>query len=788
MRQDPLPVDEHVAHIRELLAAHRALVLSAAPGAGKTTRVPPALVDGGGVILLQPRRVAARAVARRIAEERGWTIGREVGWQIRFERRYASDTRLLVVTEGILTARLQQDPLLLSFATVVLDEFHERSIHADLGLALTRQAWLARDDLRILVMSATLEVERVARFLGDCPVLQLPGSPHPLEIEYAPDEPLRAAVDGVIGRARGQILCFLPGAREIEAARAELAPRAASAGIELVPLYGSLDGGTQDEALRATEQRRIILTTNIAETSLTVPGVSAVIDTGAVKVARYDAARGVDSLVLERVTQDSADQRAGRAARLGPGIVRRLWDRRDRLRPHREPEIARVDLAGPLLDLLAWGGNPYGFEWFETPPAERVAAAMRLLRRLGAIEGGDEAPRVTRLGRELQRVPLHPRLARILIDGRGAPEIAAACALLSEAPTTRSAPASTMVTAATTTCDLLLRIDRFAGEPGHVRAVAHELRRIARDALGTGVAARAAEHELRHALFTGYADRLAKRRPDAPDRVTLATGHGAALSRESGVREGEYLVALDLVAAQREGIAEARIRLASRVEREWIAPTSTTVEHRLDAASGRVRASRVARFDALVVSATPVAPDPAVAADLLRDAWLARGPDARTIQLLRRARFAGIELDVPALAQQAAAGAESLDDIDVETQLPFAVTRALKADAPASLVVPSGRTIPLEYVEDGSVAASVKLQEMFGLGESPRLGPSRVPVTLHLLAPNGRPVQTTRDLQSFWERTYPEVRKELRGRYPKHPWPEDPWTAPPTHRPRRQRP
>ena len=774
---EPLPIDAHIGEVRACLARSRAVVLSAAPGAGKTTRVPPALLDSGPLILLQPRRVAARAVARRIAGERGWTLGGEVGWQIRFERRFSRETRLLVVTEGILTARLQQDPLLSDFATVVLDEFHERSVHADVGLALARQAWLARDDLRIVVMSATLDVTPIAGFLDDCPTVQVPGEPHPLTIEYAPGESVRDAVAALVARTSGQLLCFLPGAGEIERARAAMLPLAASRALQVVPLHGSLAADAQDEAVQAATERRVILATNIAETSITVPGVSAVIDTGLVKMARYDAERGVDSLSLERVTQDSADQRAGRAARLGPGIVRRLWDSRDRLRPHREPEITRVDLAGPLLDLLGWGADPESFEWFEAPPQNRVTAALQLLQRLGAIESAGTAPCVTPLGRLLQRIPLHPRLARILVDGRGAPEIAAACALLAE-------PLSLEPGGVSTTCDLLPAIDRFERQPYHARQVAQELRRIAEAALDGDVATSASEDALRHALFTAYGDRLARRRSGSIDRLTLATGHGAALARESGVRDGDYLVALDVVAAERDGIAESRIRAASRVEPEWIAPTSITSEHRLDRETGRVRAWRVARYDELVLSDTPATPDPAIAASLLRDAWLAREPDPQTAQLLRRLRFAGLEADVPALVQVAAMNAGALDEIDLEPYLPFETTRALAERAPRSIVVPSGRTTRLDYADDGSVSASVKLQELFGLAESPTIGTAHVPVTFHLLAPNGRPVQTTRDLRSFWQRTYPEVRRELRGRYPKHPWPEDPWTARPTHRTR----
>ena len=376
---EALPIDPHVATVRACLDRHRAAVLVAGPGAGKTTRVPPALVDRGRVLVLQPRRVAVRAVTARIAEERGWTPGHEVGWQIRFERRFTAETRLLVATEGILTARLQHDPLLSDVTTLVLDEFHERSLALDLGLALARQAWQARPDLRLLVMSATLDTTPVARYLGGCPIVEVAGAAHPLTVEYAPGEAVSDAVHDVLPRTRGQVLCFLPGRREIETAATALARLPGLTGVEIVPLHGGLDGDAQDRAVRPAPagQRRVILATNIAETSLTVPGVSVVVDGGLVKVARYDAARGVDRLDLERITADSATQRAGRAARLGPGLVRRLWDARDRLRETREPDIARVDLAGAALDVATWGADPRTFEWFEAPPRTRSTPRWR---------------------------------------------------------------------------------------------------------------------------------------------------------------------------------------------------------------------------------------------------------------------------------------------------------------------------------------------------------------------------------------------------------------------------
>ncbi len=343
---DPLPIDPFIDAIARHLRQSRAVVVTAQPGAGKTTRVPPALCADGPVILLQPRRVAARAIAQRIADERGWTIGGEVGWQVRLERRFGPRTQLLVATEGVLTSRLQQDPLLSQFRTIVLDEFHERSVYADLAIALARQAWRARDDLRIVVMSATLDSAAVSAFLDDCPVVDVPGRSYPLDIGYAAGQSVADAVAGLTATTTGGILCFLPGAFEIRRAIDEIGARGGNQSADIVALHGSLDAAEQDAVLRPSQspRRRIVVATNIAETSVTVPGIAAVVDSGLHKVARYDAERAIDSLEIERITADSADQRAGRAARLGPGSVRRLWDARDRLRPHREPEIHRVDL------------------------------------------------------------------------------------------------------------------------------------------------------------------------------------------------------------------------------------------------------------------------------------------------------------------------------------------------------------------------------------------------------------------------------------------------------------
>jgi ATP-dependent helicase HrpB len=565
-------------------------------------------------------------------------------------------------------------------------------------------------------------------------------------------------------------LCFLPGAPEIERAIPDVA--AAAPGAEVVPLHGSLDSDRQDYIFSSHAGRRIVLATNIAETSITVPGIAAIVDSGLHKVARYDAGRAIDSLVLERVPQDSADQRAGRAGRTAPGIAIRLWDERDRLRPHREPEIERVDLSSTVLDVMAWGGNPDTFEWFEPPSPDALSAARHLLLRLGAVEGS----RLTDLGRQIQRLPIHPRLGKILATARGAFEAAIVCAVLSERT---FVPARTTATS----CDLLAAIDRFEDLPRRTRRAAREIHAIAGNTFGSPARRRLGEMDLRRSIFAGYPDRVARRRAAGAPRLVLASGHGAALAPESGVVEGEFLVALDVQAGRPGAGSEARVRIASRAEREWLQDAlSSTIEHRFDREAGVVRAIELLKYDQLVVAERPAVVDAGIAADLLVAALLERGPSYEDQQFLRRLRFAGRPISFEELARTAATGARRLSDVRLGHGLGHDARLALEAQAPERLTVPSGRAVRLEYQEDGTVQASVKLQELFGLAETPRLGSRRAPVVLLLLAPNGRPVQTTTDLRSFWERAYPEVRKELRGRYPRHPWPEDPWSAVPTAR------
>ena len=714
--------------------------------------------------------MAARAIAQRIAAERGWTIGEEIGWQIRLERKFGPRTKLLVATEGVLTNRLQHDPLLSDFATIVIDEFHERSIHADLAITLAKQAWRARDDLRIVVMSATLDTAAVSKFFDVCPVVDVPGRLFRLEVSYAPGQSVADAVHEITKSRTGDILCFLPGAFEIQRAIGEMQSRGLGRDAEILPLHGSLDAAEQDRALQRGARRRIIVATNVAETSVTVPGVTAVVDAGLHKVARYDAERAIDSLETERITLDAADQRAGRAARTAPGVVTRLWDSRDRLRPHREPEIHRVDLSAPILDVIAWGSDPRELEWFERPADDRIAAALTLLERLGATKSGA----LTEIGRAMQRLPLHPRLARMLVAADGAWNVAQACAILSER---HLLPPRT----ASTTSDLLSAIDRWNELPGHVRQTASHV------ASAFPRTSAVSDSDFRRAILAGYPDRVAQRRAPQSPKLLMSSGAGAVVAPQSGVTDGEFLVALDVQASTRPNDPDARVRLASIVEREWLEPTHIDLVHRVDEARGTVKAVEVERYDALTLAERFVDVDPEKRADLLAAAWTKRGPRDADAQFLRRLRFSGSDVDTGALVRRAALSAKSLEDIDLAAALTFGERQALERNAPEAIQVPSGRTARLEYEDDGSVSASVKLQELFGLAETPTVGPRKAPVRLNLLAPNGRPVQTTRDLRNFWNTTYAEVRKELRGRYPKHPWPEDPWTATPTHRATRRK-
>ena len=770
--REPLQIDAHLDAIREAVEAAGCAVVVAPPGAGKTTRVPPGLLGAGPLILLQPRRVAARDLTRRIAAEQGWSVGSEIGWQVRHEKRFGAGTRLLVATEGILTARLIDDPLLSRFNTVVLDEFHERSLHADLALALLRQAREARPDLRIVVMSATLDAGPIARFLDNCPIVEVEGRSHPLDIVYAPGVDPANAVRRQLEHSDGHLLVFLPGAADIERTAKRLSGLA-----DVFPLHGSLPPEAQERALARSDRRKVILATNIAETSLTVDGVTAVIDSGLHKTMRLDAGLGFNRLETERISRDSADQRAGRAGRTGPGSALRLWDERDELRSHREPEIHRVDLAAPLLEVLAWGENPSEFRWFDPPTSDRMEAALDLLRRLGALSKN----RTTDLGRAMRRLPLHPRLARVVLGARGSREAAAACVALSEGWLPDHGSESTV-------CDLLPIADRIGAAPHGVRRAADEVERRAQRG-AAAVDAVLPERErtsICAAVFAGYPDRLARRRAPGSRKLQLASGAGVEQSAGSGVRNAEYLIAVELRASKRGSNRDALVRVASQVDAAWIEPTHTEIVHEIDSRTGKVRAFERRMYERMEFDRRQVDIDLETAAGLLCAEMLARGAGERLDPALARIAFAGLGFELGPRLLEACRGADGWFEFDPVTALSRDERKRLDRFAPEFLDVPSGRRVRLEYAGPGEVKAAVKLQELFGLAETPRVGRPPVPVTLQLLAPNGRPVQTTRDLRSFWENTYAEVRKQLRGRYPRHPWPENPWSAEPTARTKRR--
>jgi len=841
--KETLPIDPFLPEAEETLRRRGLLVLAAPPGAGKTTRLPRALLEAGvlgtgALWVLQPRRVAARAAARRIAEELGEAVGERVGYQVREEGVRSARTRILVVTEGILTRRILSDPSLPGISGVMLDEFHERSRHADLALAMLREVRATlREELLLVVASATLDTAPVARFLADArgpaPVLDVPGRPFPIEVRHADGRdarPLEARVASAVRTALaeappGDVLVFLPGAAEIRRARGAVA--AIDPALDVRVLHGDLPGAAQDAALAPSAGgRRVILSTNVAETSLTIPGVTAVVDSGLARTLRFDPRSGLDRLVLGRVPRASAEQRAGRAGRLGPGLALRLFTAHEErgLRPFEEPELARTDLASPLLDVLLWTArDPALFGWLEPPPPAALARALRLLRRLGAVEDGSYRP--TPRGVRMAALPLHPRLAALALAGaeRGlAREAATLAALVEERDVLAGQRAfGEKESVPDHASDLLLRLELLEEaeraslsrgrlvslglEPGSALAV-FRLRDLLLRRLPVGPkVSHPSEEDLLRLVLTAFPDRVARRRRPGGAEAVLAGGTPLVFDARCAVRSAELAVVVETSASS---AGPDRIRLASAVERAWLAalPGERLREETLrswDGAGERVVALRRVAWDGLVLEETEV-PAPldeetagllleAAAADPLR----ALAVDAPAERLRARVAFlrrAMPELDLPALDDDAlrallphlVAGRRrlaELREVPVEPLLcdllgPRAL-RLVETHAPAALPVPTGREVALRYGADGPPVLAVKLQELFGVVATPRVAAGRVPVLLHLLSPAGRPVQVTSDLESFWSRTYPEVRRELRGRYPKHPWPEDPRAAPP---------
>ena len=815
-----------------------AVVIKAPTGAGKTTRVPPALLGadwlgGDRVIVLEPRRIAARAAARRIAQERGGEVGGEVGYQIRFERRISRETRVVVVTEGILVRMLQDDPFLEGVGAVVLDEFHERSIHTDLALAMSyRVQREVRPELRLVVMSATLEPERIARYLGDCPIVVSQGRTYPVEVSYLeradkryPDELAASGVRRAAEIDQGDILTFLPGVPEIRRAAEHLEAWSRARDIAVLPLYGDLPSHKQDAVLQPGPRRRVVLATNVAETSITIDGISTVVDTGLAKVMRFNPDTGLNRLELTRISVASADQRAGRAGRTGPGRCLRMWTELEHrhLSAQELPEIQRIDLTGPALELLAWGESDLSqFDWFEPPDEAALEQALELLRLLGAVDDSG----VTAIGRQMVALPVHPRLARLALEGarRGFPKEAALCAAIlserdpfgrrfdqREAPTGRSRS------------DVLDRLDALIAHearqplPGRVRLNRAAARFIlkSRDQLARrlkeGPRSSNRQRALLRAVLAGYPDRVAKRRQAGSRRALMVGGKGVELAPESALLDPELFVCVELRDGPR---AEAYVRMASAVEEGWLDEERVTssIDLEFDRALERVTAMRRTRYGDLVLSEVNAQPDDPAAVsrvlaaaareDLVHALELDRPNIAGLLMRIRFLAEAMPELKIPRMEESDWEGLLStlcygrrsfaelrqqpLTEI-IRGTMGHAQWSTLEQEAPERLEVPSGSRIRLQYRESGPPVLAVRIQEMYGLAQTPRLAGQRVPVLLHLLAPNMRPQQITDDLESFWANTYPEVRKELRQRYPKHAWPEDPLTARPEKRPRRKR-
>lgn len=826
-RTSVLPIELALPALHDALRQSSSAVLQAPPGAGKTTRVPLALLEspwlqGRRILMLEPRRLATRAAARRMASVLGETVGATVGFRVRGESRVGAATRIEVVTEGVLTRMLLDDSTLERYGAVLFDEFHERSIHADLGLALTLQTQeLLRPDLRILVMSATLDGLAVSALLGNAPIVTSEGRRYPVEIRYLPMAPNARVEDAVamsvriaLARDEGSVLAFLPGQGEIRRCLSALERGGLPDDVRVLPLYGDLSPGAQDAAIAPAQrgQRKVVLATSIAETSLTIEGVHVVIDSGLSRVARFSARTGMSRLETVRVSRSSADQRSGRAGRTAPGISYRLWAAEEdaHLPDRARPEILETDLASLALDLAAAGvHDPVELRWLDAPPAAALTHARTLLRELGAL---DEAHRITPHGREISSFGLHPRLAHMLLSARalglGATGSVIA-ALLEERDVLRR-------DAQFRDLDLRSRVALIAedaqGVGGDVDRDAvrrvREQSRAWREQLRVPSLERVDEHATGRLLALAYPERVAQRRNGSGDRYLLRNGTGAVLQDPGVLANAPYLAIADLDGRS----PQARIYLAAPIDRQEIDASfgtdivaEDTVEW--DAGAGAVLAVRRERLGAIVLhegAQRTVDPDASAQAiiDALRrgDLSLPWSESARRLRdrvaFLRTLDSAWPDLSELTLVAQLdewlrphLAGVRRRTQVE---QLPmhdlllglltWEQRRQLDELAPTHLVVPTGSRIPVDYADQRTPSIAVRLQEMFGLADTPRVAGGRVPVTLHLLSPAYRPVQVTRDLAGFWRSSYFDVRKDLRGRYPKHEWPEDPLNAAPTRR------
>lgn len=820
-----LPIHEVIDPVCVALRDHGRVVLHAPPGAGKTTVVPLVLVDepwcDGAIVLLEPRRLAVRNAAHRLASLLGERAGETVGWRMRQDTKVSAVTRIEVVTEGVLTRRLQRDPELTGVSAVIFDEFHERNLDADLGLALCTEVRDAlRPDLRLVVMSATLDIEPVAALL-DAPVVRSEGRAHPVEIVHVDtgdggfgrrgrmEAGVARAVRHALAAHGGDVLVFLPGAAEIR--RTQQALGDLGHDVHVRPLAGSLSPSEQDAAIAPAPAgtRKVVLSTSIAETSLTIEGVRVVVDAGWRRTPRLDAGSGMSRLVTLPVTRAEADQRAGRAGRVAPGTAYRLWSRAEdaTLRSHPEPEIEVSDLAPLALDLAAWGADESELAWLTPPPAGHLSAARSLLQRLGAI---DDAGTVTAHGRAMATQPMHPRLAHLLLRGaelghRGLAADTAAALHEHGLSRRRHTDVSGRVRALRTPGDH----DRGAVE--RARSDARRWRKV------VGAAGRpgdAPDDAIGLLVALGYPDRIGRARPDQRGEYLLANGRGAFVDGTDPLAAAEWIVAAGLDGHS----TRARVQEAAVLDEEDVRTVAgddieTTTEVRWDDRTGDVVARSVERLRAIVLTVRPLTdPDPADTARALIDGLHAEGVgllgwDQGSRRLQERLQFLHRHdpdrwpaVDDERLLAEATtrivphlAGARRRRDlaaIDVREillhGLPWDRREELDRLAPERIAVPSGNHHRVDYSVDPPVLA-VKLQELFGSTETPTVAGGRVPVVLHLLSPAGRPLQVTQDLGSFWSGSYAAVRSEMRGRYPKHPWPEDPRTATPTARTTRRR-
>jgi ATP-dependent helicase HrpB len=828
---DELPIDASLPAVQAALRATNALLLMAPPGSGKTTRVPPALLPllaaDQQIVVLEPRRLAARAAAARVAQELGCELGGLVGYQVRGEARVGKATRIRFVTEGVLVRQLVRDPFLDGVGVVCLDEFHERHLEGDLALAMLAEAQATvRPDLRLCVMSATLDPAPLRRFLPAARELAADGRLFPVEVVHLGrrnDEDLEVALRNAVERAldetAGDVLVFLPGTGEIQRAEAALANLARRRSVLVLPLHGRLEPAEQDRAIRPQAQRKVVLSTNVAESSLTIAGVTAVVDSGLARELRFDRGRGVDVLELERISLASATQRAGRAGRTGPGRCYRLWSLAEErgMAPQTRPEVQRVDLCAPALLVRAFAGrDPLEFGWYEAPPRDALHHADELLLLLGALDRRNRA--LTRRGEQLLDLPLHPRLGAVVLAGRElgcAVAAATAATLLSDVDRLGHGDGADLHAAVDA---FLLAEDRgfpdglcreFGSWPGQARQL-----RAARDRL----LRRDGRHEpadatrLARALLAGFPDRVAARSPGGePRTATMVGGRGVLLP--AAVDGHEFAIALRLLETGRQ--QRSKVVLAAAVERvdlDASGNVASVVVAELDAPQGRVFARREVRYVDLPLSAARGGELPAGAAATLlvpllaAEPWRWLGEQKDFRRLLARLQWLRArlpDLDLPAGDDAAVAAAASqllgdgndlraLRDADVAAVFTAGWSgeqrRALQQFAPDRIELPSGRAAVVDYAAPAGPTIAARLQEFFGLPAVGALAGGRVPVVLELLAPNHQPVQVTTDLPSFWKNIYPEVRRELSRRYPRHSWPEDPLAARAEARPARRPP